>query len=78
MSRPINWGLGGCSLIVFALVNFVVFLVTGSGLSSRMGHQVKGWWAVLGSIAFLVLGLLCLLVWLIRKMSDQGDKKFRR
>ena len=77
MSRPINWGVGGCALIVFALVNLAVFLATGVGLSSRMGHQVKGGWAVLGSAVFLVIGLLCLLVWLVKKMSGPGKKRFR-
>ena len=78
MSKPTSWGLGGCTFILFALVNFAVFLVTGSGLSSRMGHQVKGWWSVLGSVVFLVLGLLCLLIWLIKKMSGRSERKFRR
>ena len=78
MSKTLNWGWGGCAFIGFALVNFAVFLATGSGLTSRMGHQVKGWWAIFGSLAFLILGLLSLLVWLIKRMSGQGNRKVRR
>jgi hypothetical protein len=78
MSRPINWGLGGCSFVVFALVNFGVFLATGAGIGSRMGHQVKGWWAVLGSLVFLFLGLLALLIALVKRITGPGSKRFRR
>jgi len=79
MSRPLNWGWGGCAFIGFALVNFAVFLATGNGLTSRMGHQMKGGWAVLGSLAFLILGLLSLFVWLIKKISSgrNSQRKFR-
>ena len=62
MNKPFSWGLVGITFIVFAGVNFVVFLLTGSGLTSRMGHQVKGWWAVLGSLVFFALGLLSLFI----------------
>ena len=59
-SKNTNWGCIGVGFIVFSIANFVVYLLTGSGIASRMGHNVKGEWAVLGSAVFFVLGLAIL------------------
>jgi len=67
-SKNTNWGCIGVGFIVFSIANFVVYLLTGSGIASRMGHNVKGEWAVLGSAVFFVLGLAILGGWLLLKM----------
>jgi hypothetical protein len=72
MAKPrkkVNWGCIGLAFMLFALFNFVVYLMTGSGITSRMGHEVKGGLAVLGSAAFFVLGLLFIGIWLLLKMT---------
>jgi hypothetical protein len=69
-----NWAWIGCGFVVFSFVNFVAFLLTGSGLPSRMHNQVKGGWAVLGSVAFFVLGSLCLGIWVLLKMFGRGNR----
>jgi hypothetical protein len=66
--KSVNWGCLGLGFILFAVINFMVFLVTGSGVSSRMGHQVSGDLAIFGSIAFFVLGMLSITVWLAIKL----------
>jgi hypothetical protein len=72
MAKPrkdTNWGCIGLAFILFALFNFVVYLMTGSGITSRMGHEVKGGLAVLGSAVFFLLGLLLIGIWLLLKMT---------
>lgn len=72
--KDTNWGCIGLAFILFSLFNFVVYLMTGSGLTSRMGHQVKGGFAVLGSAVFFVLGLFLIGVWLLLKMT-RGSRR---
>ena len=67
--RDANWGAGGLLCVFLAVANFVAYLTTGSGLPSRMGHNVKGVGAVLGSLFFLFLGLVSICVWFALKVS---------
>jgi cytochrome bd-type quinol oxidase subunit 2 len=76
-----NWAWIGSFFIVFSIVNLVVYLLTGSGLDSRMNHSVKGGLAVLGSVVFFVMGIVCLGIWLLLKTtraSKQDRNRWRQ
>jgi len=64
-----NWGCIGLMCILFSIANFVVYLLTGRGIQSPMGHNVKGVGAVLGSAFFFLLGLASIGIWFALKMA---------
>jgi hypothetical protein len=53
-----NWLGGGVLTILTSAINFILYLTTGKGLTSRTGHAMEGGSAVALSLVMLVVGLL--------------------
>jgi hypothetical protein len=53
-----NWLSGGVLTILTSATNFILYLTTGKGLTSRTGHAMEGGAAVALSLVMLVVGLI--------------------
>ena len=72
-----NWLGGGVLTIFTSAINFVLYLTTGKGLTSRTGGAMEGSAAVALSIAMLIAGLVFIYLHFrrARKESSQTNKR---
>jgi len=73
--RSADWARLGLVSIFISLLNLYVYLQKGIGLTSRMGHKIKGLAAVLATSMFFIFGLICLGVWLMKRPSRRTGKQ---
>src|SRR5262245_27824257 len=53
-----NWLGGGMLTLATSAINFILYLITGKGLTSRTGNAMEGGAAVALSIGMLIAGLV--------------------
>ena len=73
-----NWLGGGVLTLLTSAINYILYLTTGSGLTSRTGHAMKGGSAVVLSLATLVAGLVFIYLHFRRARKESAQKTTSR
>jgi hypothetical protein len=69
-----NWLGGGILTLLTSAINYILYLTTGKGLTSRTGHAMEGGSAVVLSLAMLATGLVFIYLHFRRARKEAARK----
>jgi hypothetical protein len=78
--KRVHWLSGGLLTLLTSAINFILYLTTGKGLTSRNGGAMEGGAAVALSIGMLIFGLFAIYMHFrrARKESSQANPSRHR